>query len=249
MSFISSKLHLLNNFARGITQTSIKSNEPFTSHGLIGTNVVIGLSDTGVDEGSCYFVDHENGYIPRTTIDNKHVYPNQRKIIQYVNYSASNGDYVSGHGTHVAGTLLGNCYDTSSSKKEYNGIAMNAKLAFFDIGSLDGSLIIPDDITDIFKSSDPYHSQANSRIHSNSWGGGSWYDTMCIDVDRYLYEFPDNLLVFAGGNSGGYGKHSIVSPGLSKNVLTVGATETGHDSQSIDNIAFFSSNGPGSDGR
>ena len=47
---------------------------------------VVGISDTGVDEDSCYFYDPK-GRVPRSDISNPVTYPQYRKIIQYVNYS------------------------------------------------------------------------------------------------------------------------------------------------------------------
>lgn len=245
---LTSPKRLLNNFARGVVQTGLKSRESYGALNLLGENVVVGLADTGIDLGSCYFYD-TNGSTPRSTADRPILSMQRRKVVQYVNYSNSNGDTTSGHGTHVAGTIAAKCYNSSLPNAEFNGIAENAKIAFFDIGMLDGSLVVPNAISDIFKLSDSVHSSVGARIHSNSWGGGYWYDTMATDIDQYLYDFQQHLVLFAAGNSGQHGRHSIVSPGISKNVLTVGASDTGHESQNIDNVAYFSSVGPGTDGR
>ena len=89
-------------------------------------------------------------------------------MIQYVNWSGSGGDYRygsylfeaiftvfqrpsslrrDGHGSHVAGTLAGQC--SASHYVDYRGIASNAKIAFFDIGinDHDEDLSIPYDLS------------------------------------------------------------------------------------------------------
>jgi hypothetical protein len=65
---------------------------------------------------------------------------------------------------------------------------------------------------------------AGARIHSNSWGGGYWYDAFCIETDSYLYENEDFAIIYAAGNDGSHGIETILSPGLSKNALAVGCT-------------------------
>lgn len=86
----------------------------------------------------------------------------------------------------------------------------------------------------------------------------------------YCTQFPENLLIFAAGNSGGLDDGrtncSINNPAIAKNVLAVGATSTGetrlsttgedgevadgtNGSADIDTVAWFSSYGPTQDGR
>eukprot|EP00604_Paraphysomonas_vestita_P004395 CAMPEP_0174825906 /NCGR_PEP_ID=MMETSP1107-20130205/43249_1 /TAXON_ID=36770 /ORGANISM="Paraphysomonas vestita, Strain GFlagA" /LENGTH=186 /DNA_ID=CAMNT_0016058027 /DNA_START=51 /DNA_END=608 /DNA_ORIENTATION=+ len=126
---------------------------------------------------------------------------------------------------------------------------MDSKIAFFDLGASieDGSyLSTPDDVSDMIEPS--YF--AGARIHSDSWGGGYWYDSYCYEIDKYLYLHPDMVILFAAGNSGQYGMHTVLSPSMAKNSIAVGATGTGHTTQQkITTAAYFSSIGPTPDGR
>jgi subtilisin family serine protease len=249
----SKPLQLLNHYARPILQggSFVAGNEIYTSAGLNGSGVVFGVSDTGVDENSCFFQDKQRGKVKRTTIEEAYFDLSKRKVIQYVNYSGSSGDYASGHGSHVSGTLAGYCSlddSNAGSMNTYHGMSSAAKLAFFDIGALGNELVVPFDLgVEVFA---PAYS-AGARIHSNSWGGGYFYDAYALAVDEYISDVrPDFTVFFAGGNNGASGRQTILSPGVAKNVIAVGATETGHSNgQNIDRIAFFSSTGPTYDNR
>ncbi|CEP03591.1 hypothetical protein PBRA_009476 [Plasmodiophora brassicae] len=156
------------------------------------------------------------------------------------------------------------------------GIARNAKLAFFDIFDRDLSdeLLIPKVLD---KSYFGWAYAAGARIHSNSWGSPSpTYSIDAYDVDMYAWQNKDFLAVFSAGNNGTRGPYTITSPGNAKNVLCVGASvtapsmfddvfcgETAYnrneaicdaarspDEHYTDNdMAYFSSIGPASDGR
>ena len=72
-------------------------------------------------------------------------------------------------------------------------------------------------------------------------------------MDTFIYSYGDALVLFAAGNEGGYyesddttGDHSILDPGTSKNVLTIGAAET---QTTPSTVASFSSRGPTTDFR
>ena len=100
------RLRLMNDNARGITQSGTAGNEPLGTLGLTGANQVVGVADTGVDDLSCFFVDDSGTITPRSTASNPQTYPERRKVIQYVAY-ADNRDEENGHGTHVCGSVLG----------------------------------------------------------------------------------------------------------------------------------------------
>lgn len=243
-------MQLLNNNARPIVQSGSTAQEIYTHLGLNGSNQVIGVSDTGIDEQSCYFKDAVHGAVPRSSLESAHTDNKYRKVIQYISYSGSSGDYADGHGSHVSGTLAGHCTDSANTdKNSYQGMAAGAKLAFFDIGMNVAQqwLDVPDDLAaDLF----PPSYSAGARIHSNSWGGGYFFDAYSIDTDAYMYEHPDFLAFFAAGNSGQSGYYTVISPAIAKNAVAVGATGSAHSSsQRIDYLASFSGNGPSIDGR
>jgi hypothetical protein len=247
---ISFKIRTLNDFSRGIIQTGAPGEEVYSAHNLSGLNVIIGQADTGIDELSCYFIDPLHGQIPRSSLASPYTNYSYRKVIQYINYTSS-GDVPRGHGTHTAGILSGSCAGGASSdeKIKYNGIAKDSKIAFFDLGASvsDGSYLeTPDDVSEMITPA----SLAGATIHSDSWGGGYWYDSYCYEIDRYLYSHDDMVILFAAGNSGNYGTHTVLSPSIAKNAIAVGATGTGHTTQQkITIAAFFSSVGPTPDGR
>jgi len=60
-----------------------------------------------------------------------------------------------------------------------------------------------------------------------------------------LLPLQDFLIIYAAGNYGLDGYHSVGSPGTTKNALTIGATENGPNRMSVDvdYVAKFSSRG------
>jgi len=161
-------------------------------------------------------------------------------------------DDLEGHGTHVAGTIAGSintALNPSSSSSKFNGVAPGAKLFFTDIAhasSVDGSLDPPSDLYHgLFP--DPY--TAGVRIHSNSWGGAGIpeavdYYTTDLEIDRFSYEAQDFLVLIAAGNEGNVRLgETVSSPGLAKNGLTIGASESSLEGMRY-NARFANPNGP-----
>jgi len=100
-------------------------------------------------------------------------------------------------------------------------------LAFFDIGPpTGGGLDVPDDlVNDYFM----WAYMAGARIHTNSWGSAtSEYTIFSYDVDDFMYQFKDMLILFAAGNDGSCGSEpfTVGSPSTAKNSITVGASQT-----------------------
>lgn len=140
-----------------------------------------------------------------------------------------------GHGTHVAGSALG---DGSASNGTVQGIAPGATLYFQSIYSrtvngrdrLEG---LPLDLETLFQ---PAY-DAGARIHNNSWGNAAFlarYSISADEVDAFVHENPEMLVVFSAGNEGTArnARHaqqgfvdllSVTPPATAKNALTVGA--------------------------
>jgi hypothetical protein len=201
------KIHLLNQWSRSITSNGInlpdytsKSDMLSYEYNLHGNNQIIGIGDSGLDWQSCFFYDTEypKGPIFREysdTATNKDMFDisdaKHRKIVQYITFGDHYDD--NGHGTHVCGSAVGNTgkkisYDT------LNGIADEAKIAFFDLGvGENGGLEIPDSI-------DTHYLQwaytAGARIHSNSWGGDyTGYDTEAQEMDAFQWVNKNNIYI------------------------------------------------------
>ena len=265
---------LHNNAARGIMNVADVSS----TLGLRGNNQVIGVSDSGLDSGIDDASMHDDIEGRIRNIFSLPVSPG----IGITNVGADDGaaDIDSGHGTHTAGSVLG---DGTSSGGVYAGVAPDAELVFqaieqftqFTDPSQNGLGLsgIPNDLNDLFQQA----YDAGARIHSNSWGApvaGS-YTPDSRELDEFVWDHPDMLILFSAGNAGvDIDGNSVVdnrstgSPGTAKNCLTVGASENDrpmipntyssryglriNDDLVSDNpngIAAFSSRGPTTDNR
>jgi hypothetical protein len=214
--YIPPKLH--NNIARGllgidsISGASLSTNIPQTGDGQI-----VGIADTGIDDTHPDF---------------------QGRIIGIVALGRPN-DYTDthGHGTHVAGSVLG---DGSGSGGTIRGVAPKANLFFQSLlDNMGGLAGLPNDLNDLFE--EAY--QNGARIHNNSWGAIAYsiYRMSSMEVDEFIDTHPDMLIIISSGNEGqaanlknsqkGYVDWlSLGAPASSKNALTVGASRSSRTS-------------------
>ena len=129
---------------------------------LKGEDQIVGIADTGLDDTHPDFQGRIIGVVALGR-------PN--------NYTDTNG-----HGTHVAGSVLG---DGTASSGKFAGIAPKSKLFFQslidDQGGLGG---LPYDLNDLFE--EAY--QNGARIHNNSWGAFAkgFYRMNSMEVDEFV---------------------------------------------------------------
>ena len=202
----------------------------FTTN-LNGSGITVAVADSGLDE------DH--GDFGTRVISNTDVIGD-----------GSTADKHSGHGTHVACTVLGD-----GSRGGYSGVAPEAQLIFQAMErDSDGQFLSP--------SLNYIMNQAYSngaRIHTNSWGSSSSadfgkYTSQSEDVDdrahtydRYSSGYEGFVILFAAGNDGP-NTGTVGAPGTAKNSVTVGNHQNRYGN-SPDTMMSGSSRGPTDDGR
>jgi len=205
------KLH--NNVARGILGVYSAGNPTIPYQ---GDGQLVAVADTGFDRGSTSDVH------PAFTGRVLKLYPLGRPG------KANDPD---GHGTHVAGSVLGD--GASASLGSIRGTAPKAQLVFQSVLDSQGGLGgLPDDLHDLFL---PPYQNDQARIHTNSWGsqvGDGSYDQNANEIDDFVWTHRDCVICFAAGNEGrdshAVGRinpMSVTPPATAKNCITVGATE------------------------
>ncbi|MBE7533266.1 MAG: S8 family serine peptidase [Ardenticatenaceae bacterium] len=237
------------------------------TRGYFGDGQIIAIADTQLDTGN-----------PATMVNDFRQCAGTAPRVTIVQLGTASSD-TNGHGTHVAGSVLGNGRLDGSSCGNYTpfgaGAAPQATGYFQAVMNADQSLGgIPANLNDLFQPAYNF----GARLHTNSWGSSQFgqYTTSAQEADQFSWNNKDFLIHFSAGNSGRDSDangvidvHSLGSPAIAKNVLTVGASENNRPGIQIWNVwytpalpilnsdladnfnglAAFSSRGPTDDGR
>ena len=218
--------------------------------GWTGKGEIVAVCDTGLDSGDTASMHPD--FTDRITAIKS--YPINPDFDPFINNPGGNdgpSDLDSGHGTHVAGSVLGNgkASRTDSNQTPIRALAHEANLVFqaieqevdwksnSDEAALGRFLLagIPNNLNTLFL----FAYNKGARIHSNSWGGGDpgVYDDQSRQLDEFVWKKKDMCIVVAAGNDGtdvdengvADGKinmTSVTSPATAKNCITVGASES-----------------------
>lgn len=211
-----------NDLSRMVLGVSPDSTTTTNYLGLSGTNVLVAMADTGVD------INHPD-LIGRVSID-----------------SPPSGADASGHGTFIAGQIIGDGTQ-SITVTNASGSTMPGTNGQFRGKAPNASLL-----SMRFERPDYYLEETAARtngvlISNNSWTyGASDYDLAAAGYDAAVRDsIPGRtgsqpiLYVFPAGNGGGVNQwdsgandagtggaaDTVQSPGTAKNVITVGAVE------------------------
>lgn len=229
---------------------------------------IVDVVDSGFDTGDAENVQHPDLYISGN--------PAAADRVAYVANCTreASGNDTSGHGTINVGIVgsynneTGWPYEDDQGYRIGLGISPFGQVAstkVFDLhGYFDASECGSGTDEDIVANS----FAAGAALTSNSWGSRAYgeydtaaqsYDSLTRDAVADMDGNQEMLHIFSAGNRGP-DKTSIGSPATAKNVVSVGATENVRDddvldgcsideSNSADDIIFFSSRGPTKDGR
>jgi serine protease AprX len=211
VEFVPPKLH--NDVARELLGLDRPGANPVAVLPQEGEGEIVAVADTGLDDTHPDF---------------------QGRIVDVIPLGRQgNATDPHGHGTHVAGSVLG---DGAASNGAIRGAAPKAMLFFQSL--LDGQFGLgglPVDLADLFEQA----YAAGARIHNNSWGSAtaSLYTISSEEVDEFVSRRRDMLIVISAGNEAQAANRihsavgfpdwlSIGSPASCKNALTVGASRS-----------------------
>jgi subtilisin family serine protease len=204
--------------------------------GYDGSTQIVAVADTGLGGGTAATAHAD---IPASRIVAIYNWPGVSDSCWTITDDGSR-DVDSGHGTHVALSVLGDGDPTGIGK----GTAPGARLVFQSTenwATMKGLCAlyypngyyltgIPADVGQMFLQA--YN--AGARVHSNSWGSDASgdYTADSAYADSFLWSYRDMLVTFSAGNAGidansdgVIDNDSMGSPATAKNVLTVGASE------------------------
>lgn len=207
--------------------------EVWDTHGLHGAGQVVAVCDTGLDQGSVSPADLHDDF--EDGLGHSRVV-----AIHDVAGDGDPRDHRYPHGTHVAGSVLGNGLHSGSNPDTHAypstciaGMAPEANLVFQAAnhnGQPSNRLSLPSDLDSLFEQA----LSSGAHIHTNSWGSEAdgAYTSYAQDVDEFVWDHKDFVILFAAGNyaadsdqDGVVDLGSMAAPATAKNCITVGAAE------------------------
>lgn len=226
---------------------------------LMGAGQTVGLVDSGLDNKTTSpniedFFDYTGGTTTSRVVYNA----NSAGCTVLCACTATDDSSNGGHGTHVAGTMVGNGYlsllqrgltafavaaDPSFDYGFAVGQAPEARIGVVHTSASGGGLCISaqTDWTTLYNQ--------GARAVNNSWGNSTTtYGGNARTADYVMWTYQDYLIVASAGNAGP-GPYTVSQPATAKNILAVGASGNHRsvwspDSDTASLLTDFSSRGP-----
>ena len=206
-----------------ITHLPQPTNTPLASFTPHGSNVLVGVGDSGLDVSNTFFYDASYSVNYGTgKLDSNH-----RKVALYYPYLGKTDVSTGGHGTHVCGIIAGKAnknsasiYNVSSRIADDAGSRVRQSTDDLRFGERQGGVLHPQQPLSrllrylvVCRRSLRRSYERGVRLVSNSWGAVDAYDydKSCSQVDKFVWENNDMTIVIAAGNDGekGFGRVSI----------------------------------------
>lgn len=208
------------------------------SSGYDGSTQIAAVADTGLGGGTAASAHRD---IPASRITAIYNWPGVTDSCFRTITNDGAVDVDSGHGTHVAGSVLGGGDPVTGVGK---GVAPAAHLVF----QATENWVTVSNLCRLYGYTDGYYLtglndlnalflqayNAGARVHANSWGSaaaGDYTDTS-VTADSFIWGHPDMTITFSAGNEGADANNdgvvdsdSIGAPATAKNVITIGASE------------------------
>jgi hypothetical protein len=196
------ELKLDNGLTAGTIQSGSAGITPIWNAGIHGENQIIGIIDSRIDINHCFFRDNNGNPVG----------PTHRKVVGFRGPAA---DPVAFHGTFVAGIAVGDDFNNPGTHM-HRGLAWAARMTFSSIGNNTMFSMLHDAADD------------GAFVHTNSWHTSlnpaclpALYDQTALDVDRFVWENENHVVLGSGGNQG----EEQGPPGTAKNAVCINATE------------------------
>ncbi|MCB0210067.1 MAG: S8 family serine peptidase [Anaerolineae bacterium] len=212
----------------------VPHDRTFCSIVLDGSGQVVAVADTGLDTGNPDDIHPDfrgrlvGNHIKSWPVDLEILKDKEKYVEGDMILDDGPGD-PAGHGTHVAGTILGSGEAAGCDDDKPRGVAPQARLYFQAIGQVVPdwkkkgeipdepdyeprtsrqvlwSIRDGDDLYQLFEEAyaDEEAGGGGARIHSNSWSRSAplgGYPELSRAVDRFMWHHRDMLILFAAGN-------------------------------------------------
>jgi serine protease AprX len=203
-----------------------------------GSTQIAAVADTGIGGGTAATAHRD---IPSSRVTAIQNFPGVTDSCFQAITNDGAVDVDSGHGTHVAGSVLSGGDPGGFGR----GVAPAAKLVF---QATENYVTVSSLCRNLYGYQNGYYLTglnnlynlfqqaytAGARIHANSWGSSvaGQYTANSASADDFIWDNKDMTITFSAGNSGVdanangvVDNDSIGAPATAKNVITIGASE------------------------